>query len=113
MPFRIKKPCVNCPFRTDIHPYITKGRAFEIAKALLRGKNFHCHKTVDYDNDSGGEITDKSALCAGAMILMTKEGKPNQMMQITERLKFHDFSSLDLEAPVYDTFVDFIEAHRD
>ena len=52
-------------------------------------------------------------MCAGSMILSEKEGKPNQVMRIMERIRKYDHTKLDMEAPVYDTFQEFIEAHEE
>lgn len=37
-------PCKNCPFRTDIKPFITAARAKDI---LSSQGEFHCHKTIE------------------------------------------------------------------
>jgi hypothetical protein len=48
-PFALKRPCGNCPFRTDRVPFLSRDRAQEIADSLLDGASFHCHKTLDYE----------------------------------------------------------------
>lgn len=58
----MKKPCPNCPFRTDVRPFLHPARAKEIATA----EHFVCHKTTAYDehlDDTVVVIT--SQTCAG------------------------------------------------
>lgn len=115
--FRLMKPCAKCPFRSDIRPYLTVGRVEEIQESLVdRDETFPCHNTVNYDtdvfNEEGEEIpsTVGSQHCAGAAILLMKEGRPNQMMRIAMRLGMLDTSKLAMGAPIYDSFEDMIEA---
>jgi hypothetical protein len=110
-PFRMTRPCDSCPFRTDVGGYLTRGRAREIATALLSDQTFHCHKTVDYSADEGEGDTTDSQHCAGAMILLEKVDRPNQMMRICERLGVYDRRRMDMDAPVFDTFAQFIAHH--
>ena len=113
MNYNLKKPCANCPFRDDIDPFITQERAEEIAESLsLQQLDFPCHKTVDYSGDDGGRIKDKSEMCAGAMIMLEKEGRPTQMMRISERLGMYDASSLEMDSAVYSDCDEFVEAHE-
>lgn len=96
------RPCADCPFRTDIRPYLRPRRVQEITGALLyAGSAFSCHKTNDYDEDGAPVEHDNSQHCAGAMIFLRHQDRPNQVMQVAERLKIHDPTRLDMEAPVY------------
>lgn len=102
MHFNLTKPCKHCPFRNDIRPFLSTRRVREIIASLIgRQESFPCHKTVDYSHDDDGRVTSKSEHCAGAMILLEKLGKPNQMMRICERLGLYDRRKLDMNAPVY------------
>lgn len=118
--YSLTTPCKNCPFRTDVRPFITPGRVRDIERSLVRSE-FPCHKTTRPDDDAeddsvyipkGGEIH-----CAGALILLEKLGRPSQMMRIAERLRgeggapMYDASKLDMEAPVYDSFTEMYRAH--
>jgi hypothetical protein len=98
-------PCNNCPFRNDKPPFgLRPGRVREIAVALER-TTFTCHKTTVHndDDDDPGMIDGPNARhCAGALILMEKNGSSSQMMRIAERLGLYDPKRLDLDAPVYD-----------
>lgn len=100
----LKRPCKDCPFRTDVPRYLSTARYEEIASVLVdRGENFVCHKTVDYDCDSEEPGMDDSRTCAGAMIWLQHQGKPNQMMQVMGRLGAFDSARLDMAAPVWTT----------
>jgi hypothetical protein len=103
-PFALKRPCGNCPFRADRAPFLDRNRAQEIADSLEADASFHCHKTLDYDNEDGTpEVTEASKHCAGALIILEREEKPNQMMRIGERLGMYDRNLLDMDAPVHES----------
>ena len=105
------KPCANCPFRNDIKPYLRSDRVREIERSLVRAE-FPCHKTTDHD-DSGDQVpTGHETHCAGALILMEKEGRSSQMMRIAERLGMYDPSKLDMSAPVFNSFDEMAKAQR-
>lgn len=116
MRLTMKTPCPSCPFRTDIPPFLTEGRGREIMAALLADHTFQCHKTVDYDGaDDEGEVDSATAAsepnaqhCAGALILLEKIGRPNQLMRIAERIGHYRPDRLDMKAPVFDTAAKFI-----
>jgi hypothetical protein len=113
--FTLKSPCPDCPFRNDRRPYLRPGRAEQIGRDLaFYGEAFPCHKTLDYDReDEDGQpgTTDKTAQCAGAMILLTKIGAPSQIMLVGARFGWFDARELDLGAPVYDTMEAFVRAN--
>lgn len=108
-PYSMMKPCPQCPFRSDIRPYLTESRVREIERALERSE-FSCHKTTSFDDDGEHTPTPDEAHCAGALILMEKEGRSSQMMRVAERLGLYDHTKLDMSAPVYDTFDDMADA---
>lgn len=112
MNYNLKKPCANCPFRTDIKPFIRGERAEEICESIIDSQqSFPCHKTIKHDEEGDGIIGEKSEHCAGAMILLEKLERPNQMMRIAERLGMYDHTKLQMDAPVYDSAEDMIDAH--
>lgn len=117
MNFDLKRPCKDCPFRTDVKPYLTASRAREITDAITRQQaTFSCHKTnqlVDGD-DGENEVleTGKSQHCAGALIMLERLERPNQMMRIAERLGMYDASKLDMDAPVFDSPRAMVAAQR-
>lgn len=96
MNYNATRPCDNCPFRTDIEPYLTKARAREIVAALDRG-TFSCHKTTGVC----GQKPAKETHCTSALIMLEHINRPSQMMRIAERLGMYDRTKLDMEAPVY------------
>lgn len=125
--FNLKRPCKDCPFRTDL-PEHTKGwlgeqRASEIIHSVLRmGMSFPCHKTTSgaRDTDDEGNLTpyvyDRSTKqCAGAAILQIKTGNTSAYMQVAERLgwtkEIEAMKSLELDSPVFATGDDFISYH--
>jgi hypothetical protein len=117
-PYRLKKPCAKCPFRTDIRPFLRPDRVDEI-EAALEGGEFPCHETVDYescpeDEEGGVDVEARDpqgeAHCAGALILLEKLNRPSQMMRISERLGMYDRRKLDMAAPVFDSFEEMREA---
>lgn len=121
MKYDLHRPCPECPFRSDIEPFLRADRAEEIVEFLARSE-FPCHKTtVDATDDEGnpGRIdTPDSQHCAGALIMLEKANRPSQMMRICERLRgengepMYDASKLDMEAPVYDSPEEFVQAHE-
>lgn len=105
MNFDLRRPCGQCPFRNDIEPFIRPARAREILHCLTAQQGtFACHKTTQ------GGTTEQH--CAGAMILLEKMGRPNQMMRIMERMRAYDHRNLDMTAPVYRTPLEMIRAHQ-
>lgn len=111
MNFRLTNPCGNCPFRKSVKPYLTKPRAQEISEALLSDQSFTCHKTVR--GLSANQRAKTTEHCAGALIMLEKIQKPNQMMRIAERLGAYSPDHLAMDAEVYDSFDAFISAQED
>lgn len=107
MNYRLKKPCKHCPFRTDIPAFLTRGRAEEIFTAITdRQQTFTCHKTLELPQSTQEH-------CAGAMILLEKLERPNQMMRIAERFGMYDRTKLNMDSPVFNTGEEFIEAQEE
>lgn len=120
MRFDRRRPCANCPFRSDVPGYLTRARVESLEEALEHD-TFICHKTVDYEaldeaQEGEGEHDapypggDRDQHCAGALILQEKLGRPSTMAQIAERLDLYDPTKLDLTAPVYNTWDEMKEA---
>ena len=78
MDYNMTRPCDSCPFRSDRPFHLNKGRVLGIA----HGGAFPCHKTTV----EGGSDGKKEKACAGLLILLENENRPNQMMRISERL---------------------------
>lgn len=120
MLFDLVKPCKDCPFRTDVKPYLTRGRVEDILFALAaEQRTFTCHKTVDYtdgtDEDEGFSVprydNPNEQHCAGAMILLEKIKRPNQLMRIAERLNCYNRHKLRMDSPVYDSPDAMVQAY--
>lgn len=106
-PYALIRPCPKCPFRTDVEPYLRKERAAEIATNIQKGAEFPCHETTEPDPVDESEMrqVETSKICAGSLIVMEKQGTPNQMARIAERMGVYDPTRLDMDAPVYESFV--------
>jgi hypothetical protein len=113
--YGLKTPCSNCPFRTDIRPYI---RAERVREILTSNEEFHCHKTIvvdpSDDEDHWGDVVEDehAQVCAGFLICLEHDDAPNQMMRIAERLGMYDRTKLRMEAPVYRGVNAAINAHK-
>lgn len=97
----LTRPCARCPFRDDVPNYLRRDRRRSILREMQSGKDFHCHKTVDYshENDEGETIPDvsDSSLCAGASLLFLRnESEPGgQVARIALRLDPKYAAALD------------------
>ncbi|MDX2277733.1 MAG: hypothetical protein NW206_19960 [Hyphomonadaceae bacterium] len=112
--FDLLRPCVSCPFR------IGQGERFQLhperLEEIRRAVAFQCHKTVDYSvdrDDREARAGDKPQQCAGLMAVLTREGEPNQIMQIAERLRALDPSKLDPRGEAYASWADVERAHAE
>lgn len=109
-PYSMTTPCDNCPFRTDVPPYLRPERVREIQHALVRSE-FYCHKTTEHRDDDGEYVrTGNEIHCAGALILMEHEEMTSQMSRIAYRLGIFDPSRLNMSAPVFMSFDDMVAA---
>lgn len=118
MKMTLKTPCKRCPFRTDIPGYLTGERMEEIINALLSDSTFTCHETTveveDDDGDDSGEMADgpNAQHCAGALIFLEHQQRPNQLMRIYERLGGYDHTKLKMDAPVPEDADALIDHHE-
>lgn len=90
MDYSMTDPCSRCPFRSDRIFPLMPGRM----RGIVEAGSFPCHKTLDEDGEAG----ESSLSCAGLMILLEKEDRPNQIR-----------TKLNMNAPVYDTIEECIE----
>lgn len=110
MNFNMTKPCDNCPFRADRPFPLSMGRVREILIAITaQQETFACHKTVDYGDDEPRQ-DDQTEHCAGALILLDRMNRPNQLMRWMERIGLYDRRKLDMDAPVYASASEMITA---
>lgn len=114
MHFGLKTPCKNCPFRTDVKPYLREGRVSGISRTLTQEQGaFPCHKTVTHNDDGEKDSSLKEQHCAGALIMLENMNMPNQLMRIAERLGAYDHRLLDMDAPVFNNTAEFIAHFSD
>lgn len=114
MNFELKTPCKDCPFRTDVKPYLRKERAKGISRALKQEQGaFPCHKTVTYDDNGEKAGSRKEQHCAGALVMLERMNRPNQLMRIAQRLGVYKPQLLDMDAPVFDNTTQFIAHFAD
>ena len=126
--FDMKRPCENCPFRTDKTAirFANPARAEEIAwSAFLFG--FPCHTTADYfedhydyDYDSDAETNSgyifgsDTQHCAGYLIMQIKEseGKTWPGIGHDQNLIARLQASLDFDSPVFNDLSSFYQANQ-
>ena len=108
----IRKPCKHCPFKKDcLKGWLGRDRAEEIAHSIgFLGQAFTCHNTNE-STDEGIKVTVGSKHCAGAAILLDREDKHNQSMQIAQRLGLVTMDWFMGRDEVFDTLKDFINHH--
>jgi hypothetical protein len=106
----MRKPCSNCPFRSD-RPFgsLGVGHAENIANALDGDGGFHCHKTLGYDSP---------VLCVGAAIYLEQaradEGglRANLTFRLAVMTDELSLDGLSNEIPVYKTREEFLRGVR-
>jgi hypothetical protein len=116
--FRLRQPCANCPFRSDVPKYLGIDRVKGIADSLRDGASFPCHKTTvlaEVDEDGREDLVEgkNSAMCAGALITMEREDFANQIMRSCERLGSYDKTRLKMDSPVYDGLSAWVNSYRE
>ncbi|MFS0883264.1 hypothetical protein [Metabacillus niabensis] len=99
MRFDLKKPCKDCPFikGSSTNVTLSEGRIEGIVKDLRNDMSFTCHKTLDKPKL-------EQQHCAGAMIFLEKEDRPNQIMRIAERIGLYDRSRLETCPNIIDDY---------
>jgi hypothetical protein len=108
MLFTLKKPCAECPFRTDcLKGWLGAPRAKEITTGLLvEEKTFPCHKTTQDRKEIAWEM------CAGAAV-MAAHLRPNHWrLRFATTLGIRDPSCLVLTSPVFKTAAEMIQHHK-
>ncbi len=112
MKFNLHKPCTDCPFRKDIAFFLPEARRQEIANSLRNDQVFQCHKTSsgEWDDDFNYYPTGDEIHCAGALIIMQKNGEigANWPLRFAVGLGILNVDALDLGAPVFGTLDEFI-----
>jgi len=107
--FDLKRPCKTCPFRKGQGELF--GLGTERLNEIIEAVSFQCHSTVDYNSDDPTKRQgDKPQQCAGLMSLLSRENKPNQLMQVGERLGGFFPERLD-HSIVYASLADAFQAN--
>jgi hypothetical protein len=111
MKFEIKRPCAECPFRADVHPYLR--RAGEIARQM---KNDHfwfaCHHTTGAMEGKRIKPENQSH-CAGLMGVLWNARRPNIAMRLAVLTKKISLKELDvMKKPVFKNLAAFVAHHR-
>lgn len=79
-PTFVKTPCLHCPFRRDVQPFLTPQRGDELAYHTENHYNeFPCHKTtVPDENGIDNTYGEKTLECAGflSMVYYRSDRKP-------------------------------------
>lgn len=114
-PYRLKKPCANCPFLKDKNRAIKlrADRVPGIIEDLLSGRStgFTCHKTLsghyegDEDDDEARYVPGDGELqCAGALAVLEKLGHKTDLMQVMGRVGVYNPDQL---SPIHDQVIDY------
>lgn len=118
MRFDLKKPCLNCPFRSDETRirFADRERAEEIEEQAYR-TGFPCHKTatIDDDDEDGGyefSANGKSQHCIGAIMVWLSEGTDctpgtGNNTDLFERIS----ARVDWKSPVFENVDAFLDAN--
>lgn len=72
---------------------LSKGRLEGIINDIRNDMSFTCHKTLDLQSQ-------QQQHCAGAMVFLEREGRPNQIMRIAERMGRYNHKELQMDADV-------------
>lgn len=97
MKFDLKTPCKDCPFikGSSTNTTLPDERLDQIVSDIRHGMSFTCHKTLE-------KPSCEQQHCAGAMIFLEREERPNQMMRIAERVRSYDYTKLNMDADIID-----------
>ena len=95
MKLDLKTPCKDCPFikGSSTNTTLAKGRLQGIKDDLRKDMSFTCHKTLE-------KPSNEQQHCAGALIFLEKENRPNQIMRIAERLGMYDHTKLKIDVDI-------------
>lgn len=111
--FKLKRPCITCPFKKGQGELFRLGQ--ERLTEIFEASAFQCHKTVQYGSNDLGEETsspgDKPQQCAGLMAVLRNSKKDNQIMQVAHRLNALDLDDLDPDNEAYASIEDVRKAH--
>lgn len=111
----MKKPCKNCPFRTDRIFSLNKARRSQIAEGLFQDSDFPCHMT--FEDEQYHSHPEKAKRCTGAAIFLQNSRPGGLMSNLIFRCAVLtgeiNLQKLDKTAPVDKTREEFINAFDD
>lgn len=97
----LKNPCDGCPFRR------ANASVFSFTAARLEqiraAPAFQCHRT----------LRGRPQQCAGLMATLHRDGEPNQIMQVAERLGALNPEEIDGDGVAYATWGEACAALRE
>lgn len=120
MEYDLKKPCKNCPFRTDDTAirFANRERAEEIEESAYR-HGFPCHKSAVFQEESfegaeddGYVAGENTQHCAGYMIMQIFSGETEWPAVNNDPDIVDAFANkMDWNAPVFQNCDDFLDAN--
>ena len=100
MKFDLTSPCDNCPFRSNVAPYLSVKRASGILHDILRlDKTFACHKTTSVGTGRRTLLRDHQH-CAGALIMQARLKWPNWRVRLAIVFQLFDPRKLKMRSLV-------------
>jgi hypothetical protein len=100
----MKKPCANCPYRTDVKPFLHPERGEELAYIAQNPYNtFTCHKTLSEGRDGDLFEGSNSKVCAGFLSLQHNENGET----------WYDNDGFEPSPKVYETSYDMAAAYEE
>jgi len=113
MRFNLKRPCANCPFRKEPVFYLGTARRQEIAETLRSDYNsFPCHQTTLTNDQGEYKGTQQEEHCAGAAIVLEKQGRPNILMRLAQREGKYNPKQLEEQRQIYNSLTEFETAEE-
>lgn len=117
MEFDLKRPCKNCPFRTDETAirFACRERAEEIEESAYRN-GFPCHLSAhidEDDDDAGYEFGEGTQHCAGALLMYLRGDDAGNVPfgWLTDRKQDAIRARMDFNAPVFDGPEAFLDSY--
>lgn len=106
--FDLKRPCKTCPFRKGNGEHLRiNGRTL---REIVYSPSYQCGRPDAGDAEFLVGV-DRPQQCAGLMAVLHREGLPNQIMQVAERLGQLDAQALDPANEAYSSVKELLSAH--
>ena len=121
MKYDLRRPCKNCPFRSDETriTFASRERAAEIEESAYRN-GFPCHLSAELQmigpDEEGYVAGDDTQYCAGHAIFEIQAGgfgSPWPGIDNDEELYDRLAARVDLSAPVFRSVEDFLDANTE